>query len=62
MLTQLNPNYWKAQYLAGHYYYNHKQYAKAQIHFKLASKKEITTLPNAKKVDKYIKKLNRKLQ
>lgn len=61
-LSQLNPNYWKAYYLAGLYHYNHKHYAKALINFKLASKKEITTLPDAKKVNKYIKKSKRKLQ
>ena len=61
-LSQLNPNYWNAYYLAGLYHYKHKEYAKALINFKLASKKEITTLPDAKKVNKYIKKSKRKLQ
>ena len=44
-LIQLNQNYWKAYYLAGLYFYKHKQYAQALINFKLTAKKEFTTLP-----------------
>lgn len=61
-LVQLNPNYWKAYYLAGLYHYQQKQYANALINFKIASEKEITTLLDAKKVEKYIKKSKRKLK
>lgn len=61
-LSELNPNYWKAYYLAGLYHYNHKEYREALKNFKMASKKEITTLPDAERVDKYIKKSKRKLK
>src|SRR5690554_1635041 len=59
-LSELNPNYWKAYYLAGLYFYNHKDYNKAFKNFEIASDKEITTRPDAEKVAKYLKKSKRK--
>lgn len=59
-LTQLNPNYWKAHYLAGLYYYQQKDYKKALSQFEMASTKEVTTLPESKKLAKYLKKSKRK--
>lgn len=59
-LSELNPNYWKAYYLAGLYFYNHNDYNKAFKNFEIASSKEITTRPDAKKVAKYLKKSKRK--
>jgi predicted choloylglycine hydrolase len=59
-LKNKNPQYWKAYYLAGKYYYEHKQYAKALEDFKRAKSKEITTVPDKENVAKYIKKSKRK--
>ena len=59
-LSELNPKYWKAYYLAGLYYYNLKDYNKALKNFEIASEKEITTRPDAEKVAKYLKKSKRK--
>ncbi|OBX26651.1 acyl-CoA:6-aminopenicillanic acid acyl transferase [Gelidibacter algens] len=61
-LSELNPNYWKAYYLAGRYYYQHKHYAKALKNFETASTMEITTLPDEEQIAKYIKKSKRKLK
>lgn len=61
-LSELNPDYWKANYLAGLYYYQRKDYAKALTAFEMASEKEITSLPDAEKIMKYIKKSKRKLK
>lgn len=59
-LSELNPNYWKAYYLAGLYYYNDKAYQKAFDNFEVASKKEITTQTDADQLAKYLKKSKRK--
>ena len=59
-LIQYNPEYWKAYYLAGRYYYENKQYAKALEAFRNARTKEITTLPDVKEIDKFIRKSKRK--
>ncbi|MBJ7879562.1 C45 family peptidase [Gelidibacter salicanalis] len=61
-LSELNPNYWKAYYLAGLYHYEHQNYAIALKNFETASTKEITTIPDAEQVAKYIKKSKRKLK
>ncbi|PVW17287.1 C45 family peptidase [Marixanthomonas spongiae] len=61
-LQTLNPDYWKAHFLAGNYYYEHKQYEKALKAFILAKRKEITTVPDKEKVDKYLRKTKRKLR
>ncbi|HUH28219.1 C45 family peptidase [Gelidibacter sp.] len=59
-LSHLNPKYWKAYYLAGLYFYNHKDYHKALKNFEVASEKEIATQLEADKVSKYLKKSKRK--
>ena len=59
-LIQLNPNYWKAYYLVGKYYYAQKNYATAIKHFEMASTKEITTASEAKDVARYLRKSKRK--
>jgi len=61
-LTELNSNYWKAYYLSGMYQYKHKHYADALKNFEMAATKEITTLPDAEEVAKYIKKSKRKIK
>ncbi len=61
-LIQYNPEYWKAYYLAGKCYYENKQYNKALEAFKNARTKEITTLADAKEIDKFIKRSKRKAQ
>jgi len=61
-LEQYNPDYWKAYYLDGKYYYKNKQYKKALKAFETAKSKVITTLPDAKSLSKYIKKTKRKLK
>jgi predicted choloylglycine hydrolase len=61
-LQTLNPDYWKSYYLAGKYYYKHKMYSKALTAFEKSNLKEITTVPDAHEIAKYIKKLKRKLK
>ncbi|MDN3675352.1 C45 family autoproteolytic acyltransferase/hydrolase [Flavobacterium branchiarum] len=57
----LNPDYWVVFYKVGLYYYQTKEYALAKNHFEKALTKEITTLPEKQKVEKYIKKIKSKL-
>ncbi len=61
-LQTLNADYWKSYYLAGKYYYEHKMYSKALSAFEKSNLKEITTVPDAHEIAKYIKKLKRKLK
>ncbi|RED24977.1 acyl-CoA:6-aminopenicillanic acid acyl transferase [Flavobacterium cutihirudinis] len=58
----LNPDYWVVYYKAGLYFYQKKQFRAAQINFEKALTKEITTAPEKAKIEKYLKKLKRKLQ
>lgn len=58
----LNPEYWETHYWIGRYYYEKKYYLAAQIAFEEANEKEITTVPQQEKVQRYIKKLKRKLK
>lgn len=60
-LQTLNPEFWKSYYLAGKYYYEHKMYSEALKAFETSKTKEITTVPDMESIDKYIKKLKRKL-
>ncbi|MCH4823168.1 C45 family autoproteolytic acyltransferase/hydrolase [Gramella lutea] len=60
-LVQLNPDFWEAWFLAGQAYYNHEDYKNAIIHFKQAQKREVTTVPDEKRIEKMIKKSYRKL-
>lgn len=57
----LNTNYWATYYVLGEYYYTHKKYKKALIAFKQALKREVTTVPDVKNIQKYIRKCERKI-
>ncbi|WP_378175347.1 C45 family autoproteolytic acyltransferase/hydolase [Aquimarina sp. SS2-1] len=57
----LNPNYWATYFVLGQYYYVQKEYKKALVKFKQAEKREITTVPDMKLVEKYIRKCERKI-
>ncbi|MDF0718980.1 C45 family autoproteolytic acyltransferase/hydrolase [Kaistella sp. PBT33-4] len=54
---RLNPELWSVYYKAGKYYYERKEYTKATVLFEKALTKEITTVPDRKKVERYLKKL-----
>lgn len=56
-----NPEFWKVYFLAGKYYYEQKQFDKAKHCFEIALTKEITTLPDKKTIEKYLKKSTHKL-
>jgi hypothetical protein len=58
----LNPDYWVVYYKTGLYFYQKKNFLLAQENFKKASTKEITTVPDKEAIEKYLKKLKRKLQ
>ncbi len=61
-LTEYNPDYWKAYFLVGRYYYQHKQFKKALMAFEMAATKEITTKPDEEAVAKFIRKSKRKTE
>ena len=56
-LQQKNPEYWKAYYLTGKYYYEKRYDAAAKKAFEMALGKEITTIPDRVKIENYLKKL-----
>jgi hypothetical protein len=56
-LQQKNPEYWKAYYLIGKYYFEKNYNAAAKKAFEIALTKEITTVPDKEKIEKYLKKL-----
>lgn len=58
----LNPDFWVVYYQAGKYYYQLKDYQKAKAEFEKALTKEITTLPDKENVEKYLRKMRRKLK
>lgn len=58
----LNPDFWMVYYLTGKYYFAHKQYSKAEKAFEKALTKEITTVPDRKKVEEYARKTVKKLK
>jgi len=58
----LNPDLWLVYEQAGRYYFNRKEYQKAKPEFEKALTKEITTLPDQKKVENYLKKTENKLR
>ena len=63
-LTQfisLNPDFWEVYYLVGKYNYEKRFYKAALLRFEEALTKEITTVPNRKKIEEYITKIKRKL-
>ncbi|MCB0464917.1 MAG: acyl-CoA--6-aminopenicillanic acid acyl-transferase [Aequorivita sp.] len=58
-LQQKNPEYWKAYYLTGKYYFEKNYDAAAKIAFKKALTKEITTVPDREKIEKFLQKLKK---
>ncbi len=56
-LQQKNPEYWKAYYLTGKYYFEKKYDTAAKIAFEKALTKEITTVPDRKRIEKFLQKL-----
>ena len=56
-LQQKNPEYWKAYYLTGKYYFGKKYNAAARKAFEMALTKEITTIPDRKYIEKQLRKL-----
>ncbi|QSW91270.1 acyl-CoA--6-aminopenicillanic acid acyl-transferase [Flavobacterium endoglycinae] len=58
----LNPDYWVVYYKAGLYFYQKKEFKQAQLNFEKALTKEITTLPEKQQIEKYLKKIKRKLK
>lgn len=57
----LNPDFWLVYYQAGKYYLSKKDFYKAKAAFEKALTKEITTVPDKRKVAKYLRKCKRKL-
>ncbi|MBK5212144.1 MAG: acyl-CoA--6-aminopenicillanic acid acyl-transferase [Flavobacteriaceae bacterium] len=58
-LQQKNSEYWKAYYLTGKYYFQKKYDAAAKKAFETALIKEITTVPDKERIEKYIQELNK---
>lgn len=58
----LNPDYWVVYYKTGLYFYQKKDFIKSQDYFEKALTKEITTAPEKAQIEKYLKKIKRKLQ
>ncbi|MGJ8744086.1 C45 family autoproteolytic acyltransferase/hydolase [Polaribacter sp.] len=56
-----NPDYWEVYFLIGKYYYQKGYDAAALSAFEKANTKEITTIPNKREIELYIKKLKRRL-
>ncbi|WP_370900193.1 C45 family autoproteolytic acyltransferase/hydolase [Chryseobacterium gossypii] len=57
----LNPDFWRVYYQAGRYYFYKKEYQKAKAEFQKALTKEITTVPDRKAVERYLKKTGNRL-
>jgi hypothetical protein len=57
----LNPDYWSVYYKIGLYWYQKKEYQLAQEQLEKALTKEVTTLPEKEEIQKYLKKIKRKL-
>lgn len=58
----LNPDYYMVYYKPALYFYKRKEYALAKPEFEAALTKEITTLPERQAIEKYLKKIKRKLR
>lgn len=58
----LNPNYWLVYYKVGLSFYQNKHYQLAKEQFEKALTKEITTVPAKLEIEKYLKKIKRKLK
>ncbi len=59
-LIASNPAYWETYYLIGLYHYNKGYDLLALNAFQVAENKEIATVPEKEKIQKYIKKLKRR--
>jgi len=55
-----NPDNWIVYYKIGKYYFNKGWYKAAEIEFKKAQTRENTTLTDKKKIESYLKKINKK--
>lgn len=58
-LQQKNPEYWKAYYFTGKYYFGKNYDAAAKKAFEMALTKEITTVPDKERIEKYLQKLKK---
>ena len=58
-LWRKNPDYWKAYYLIGKYYFGKNYDAAAKNAFEMALTKEITTVPDRENIEKYLRQLKR---
>ncbi len=58
----LNPDYWVVYYKTGLYFYQKKEFLQAKLNFEKALTHEITTVPEKEEIEKYLKKVKRKLQ
>lgn len=58
----LNPDYYVVSYKPALYFYQLKAYSAAETYFEDALTKEITTLPEKTAIEKYLKKIKRKLR
>lgn len=56
-----NPEFWEVYYLTGKYQYQNKEYTEALQNFQKAKTKEVTTVPDLENIEKYIKKIKRKI-
>lgn len=61
-LKLLNSHYWECYFLVGKYYYQKGYYNLALKEFKESLNKEITTIPQRKIVEKYIKKTKKRIR
>ena len=61
-LQTKNPDYWKAHYLKGRYLYQQKRYEEALNAFTISATKEITTVPDKERLEKYIEKAQKKMK
>jgi len=57
----VNPDFWEAHYLVGEYNYKKGYDRLALTSFLVAETKEITTVPDREEVERYIRKLKRKI-
>lgn len=57
----LNPDFWLVYARIGEYYFQKGWYKAAEIEFKKALEKEITTVPDRNRIENYLKKINRKI-
>ncbi|WP_136668229.1 C45 family peptidase [Flavobacterium sp. H122] len=59
---ELNPHFWVVYTKTGKYYFGKKLYKEAKVQFEKALTKEITTVPDKLQIEKYLRKIKRKIQ